>query len=371
MSPEVESTFFALLRAGLWEKDIQVGSISLPTYESLTRLALEQCVMGLIAAGLEHVQDVKVPDKVLSYYHTRLAKMEDGNQMMNFFINLLEEQMRDADISAVLLKGQGLAQCYERPLWRVVGDIDFLLYADNYEKAKLLITPMATKCEKERVLDKHYGVYIKPWNIELHGTLHAGLSPSIDRLLDSIQNRIFAEKRFRLWQNEDVAIKLPCADDDVIYVFAHILQHFYRGGVGLKQVCDWCRLLWFYRDEIDINLLHSRLRSMRLESEWRAFAAFAVEYLGMPQDAMPLYDNNLSWKKKAGRIKTFLLKVGNFGQKRLPGQKDKAYIVRKILSFGQRIGDLYRHAFIFPLDSVRFLPAIVFNSLRSAAHGEG
>jgi len=46
------------------------------------------------------------------------------------------------------------------------------------------------------------------------------------------------------------------------------------------------------------------------------------------------------------------------------------YVVRKAVSFGQRVGDVFRHAAIFPLDSFRFLPAIVFNGLRSAARGE-
>ena len=60
------------------------------------------------------------------------------------------------------------------------------------------------------------------------------------------------------------------------------LQHFFVGGVGLRQICDWCRLLWTYRERIDRDLLLRRLQEMWIVSEWKAFGAFAVEYLGLP-----------------------------------------------------------------------------------------
>lgn len=38
-----------------------------------------------------------------------------------------------------------------------------------------------------------------------------------------------------------------------------------------------------------MGLLEARLNEMGLVSVWKAFGAFAVEYLGMPGEAMPLY----------------------------------------------------------------------------------
>ena len=47
--------------------------------------------------------------------------LEQRNQAMNYFIGVLTDKIKEADIGAVLMKGQGVAQCYERPLWRVAG----------------------------------------------------------------------------------------------------------------------------------------------------------------------------------------------------------------------------------------------------------
>ena len=86
----------------------------------------------------------------------------------------------------------------------------------------------------------------------------------------------------REWKNDGADVPLPSPDNDVIIVFTHFLQHFFVGGVGLRQICDWCRLLWTYRSEIDAAKLEGRLREMGIVSEWKAFGAFAVEYLGLP-----------------------------------------------------------------------------------------
>ncbi len=105
---------------------------------------------------------------------------------------------------------------------------------------------------------------------------------------------------------------------------------------------------------------------MGLMSEWRAFGAFAVEYLGMPAEAMPLYDGGGRWKRKAEKILRFVMSVGNFGHNRdMSYYRKYPYVVRKVVSFGQRVGDVFRHVAIFPLDSFRFLPSILFNGLRS------
>lgn len=45
-------------------------------------------------------------------------------------------------------------------------------------------------------------------------------------------------------------------------------------------------------------------------------------------------------------------------------------VVKKALSVFWRIGDLINHARIFPLDSLRFFPRIMWNGVVSAVNGE-
>ena len=121
----------------------------------------------------------------------------------------------------------------------------------------------------------------------------------------------------RVWKNGETDVFLPAPDEDVFFVFTHFIKHFYKEGMNLRQICDWCRLLWTYRDSLNHGLLEKRIRKAGLTSEWKAFAALAVNYLGMPIDAVPLLDvrclkEDGRWKRKADKICTFILEVGNF-----------------------------------------------------------
>lgn len=92
----------------------------------------------------------------------------------------------------------------------------------------------------------------------------------------------------------------------------------------------------------------------------------------MPTDAMPLYSPAKKWPRKARRIQEFVMRVGNFGHNRDNYNNGKyPFIIRKCISFSRRIVDVINHAMIFPIDSLRFFPNMVFNGIRLAAKGVG
>lgn len=367
---EDRDAFLALVRAGLWGKEVRLSQYGAVNYKEVLRVAEEQSVLGLVAAGFEKLTDFSLPltDKLTLVGKCQM--IEQRNVAMNQFVGGLVEKMRKADIYAVLVKGQGIAQCYERPLWRACGDVDFLLSEDNYEKAKRLLLPISHTSGKEFEYNKHQSLTIDSYTIELHGNLRCGLSTRMDAVIDEVQRDVFFGGNVRSWENGKTYIFLPGIDCDVVFVFTHFLKLFYKGGLGLRQICDWCRLLWIFRDEIDVALLESRLREMRLMSEWKAFAAFAVDRLGMPIEAMPLYDSSNRWKSKTKQIEAFVIASGNFGHNRETNHSERSYVSKKTHSMRMRINDSFHHARIFPLDSLRFMPTIMFQGLMSAARGE-
>lgn len=367
-------TFFALVRAGLWANlesaDILDQGLTEPVdWDKIYQLAEEQSVLGVVLAGLEHSY-VKPPQKLLLQWIGEVQMLEQQNLAMNSYINTLNKKLAEAGISSVLLKGQGVGQCYERPLWRACGDIDLLLDAKGYDNAKRLLFPLAENVEKEFSYFKHVGMTLDGWEVELHGTFQSRLSKRIDNEIDRIQEEVFKDNGTRVWHNGKDDVLLPNPDADVIFIFTHILHHYFFEGIGLRQFCDWCRLLWAYRSELDLGLLESRLRKMGLMTEWKAFSAFVVDYLGMPADAMPLYSDDARWKKKAERIRAFVMEVGNFGHKQRRNFDGMAYLVRKFISFWGRLSDILRHFMVFPKDSIVFFGGVIRSGMYAAVRGE-
>ena len=362
--------FLELVRAGLWEREARLLQYNDICYSAIMLLAEEQSIVGLVAAGLEHVVDTSYPKENVLQFVGQALQLEQRNLAMNQFIAMLIEKMRTAGIYTLLLKGQGGAQCYERPLWRACGDVDLFLSDDNYDKAKKFLTSLATCVQGEYVREKHLGMTIDSWEVELHGRLYCGLSSQIEKELDRVYQDAFLCGNVRSWNIDNVQVFLLSPENDAFYVFTHILQHFYKEGVGLRQVCDWCRLLWAYKDSLDRGLLELRIRRAGLMSEWKSFGAFAVELLGMPAEAMPFYSDCNCWKRKAKRISNFILNVGNMGHNRESNYRNYRYLWRKSFSAFRRMGDLFDHTMIFPLDTLRFAPYIIFNGVRSAIRGE-
>lgn len=365
MKKSVEVTL-AFIRAGLWETEVRLLPFGEIDYQQVYRFAQEQAVLGLVASGLEHVVDVKVPKEDALCFVGDALQLEQRNIAMNYFIGVLMDKMKTAGIYALLVKGQGIAQCYEKPLWRACGDVDLLLNEDNYEKAKSFLVPLAASVDTEEEGPLHQAMIIDPWEVELHGTLHSGLYPKFDRVLDDVQKTVFEERRVRVWQNGATDVILPAVDEDIIFVFAHILQHFFKGGIGLRQICDWCRLLWTYKASIDRDLLMGRLNSMGLFTEWKAFAFLGVNALGMPEDAMPFYSSSIKWHHKAEKILDFIIETGNFGHNRDNSYYEKKTLIgKKIYSFWRHTSDSIKHFFIFPLDSLRIWWNMVKTGLRA------
>ena len=353
--------FLALVKAGLWEKDASLLPYGDIDYKEVYRLAQEQAVVGLVAAGLDHVIDIKIPKEEKLQFVGMTLQLEQRNIILNAAIARLIEDLRDQSIYALLVKGQGIAQCYEKPLWRASGDIDLLLDDCGFIKAKEYFDKLvggekvvSHKNQKKKHIDYYYESDV----VEIHGTLHSCLSTRIDRSIDEVQSKVFSKGDVRSWDNNGTDVFIPSPDNDVVFVFTHILQHLFKGGIGLRQICDWCRLLWTYRESLDYGLLESRIKQMGLMTEWKAFAYLSVNTLGMPKDAMPFYSSK--YNRKADKLLTFILDVGNFGH-----NKDYSYFtkqpvyLRKATTLCRQISDSAKLFVIFPMDSMVFLGSFI------------
>ena len=359
------------MKAGLWETNVRLLPFGEIDFAAVQRLAEEQSVVGLVAAGLGLVSDIKVEKKHVIQFIGQTFHLEQRNQAMNRFIGGLVDEMRKDSIYALLIKGQGIAQCYERPLWRASGDVDFYLSKVNFEKAKLFFKPKVESFDPDNDTAQHINMHYDQWVVEIHGDQHGSLSPRINKVQDEIQKSLFYDGNVRSSIIGDTTVFLPSPDNDVLIVFTHFVNHFYKGGLGVRQICDWCRLLWTYKGSFNLALLEDRLQRMGLASVWMAFAAFAVDYLGMPKEVMPLYSEQGCWKRKARRICSFIMKVGNFGRNR-----DSSYygkypkLICKLISMCRRFSDTIRHARIFPIESLRFLPCEVYYGIKATIRGE-
>ena len=363
------------MASGLWERPCcSEGDSGISAtkdnvdWDAVFALARNQAISGLLAAGLESlhnaagsIAEISVEQKKALARH--IASVERLNTRMDGFLEKLYAYLLKEGLTPVLLKGQGLAQCYQKPLHRESGDIDLLFNGDEYNRAKKLLAPRAQKVYAEDTQDRHLLMVINGLLLELHGSLHTHLTAKTDAVLDSVQEEMYRDHLFRTCTLKsapsvpsgvsvgEVAteILLPEPTRDVLYVFCHILQHLFNLGIGLKQVCDLARLLYSYRENLDVPYLESRLREMGYLRNWKVLAAFLKEYLGTSPEYIPFYDSSRCYMRKARRLLEYILYTGNMGKNRdVSYRKNSPYLVRKMKSMGMILKNAVRLGRIFP-----------------------
>ena len=361
-----QQAFFELLRAGLWSDgnpDIRIDGTT--DWQEVYRLATKQSVLGLVLDGLEQYKNLNVNldvnQKLLLQWIGEGQQIEQRNKAMNGFIADLIDRLRKEDVYGLLVKGQGVAQCYEKPLWRCAGDIDLLLSDENYKKAKITLLPIANDIANEDKATMHQALVINGFDVELHGKMPFLISKRVDEGIDKVLEDLFYRGNVRSWNCNGIQVFLPSLDNDVILVFTHFLHHFFIEGVGLRQICDWCRLL--YKDTLDYGLLESRIQEMGLMSEWKVFASLAVETLGMPVESMPFYD--VRFKDKGEKVLRRVLKSGNFGHNNdLSYRARYSGITYKIVAAWRRMRDFVSLVPVFPVDAPKFFFTYLFNKAK-------
>jgi len=184
----------------------------------------------------------------------------------------------------------------------------------------------------------------------------------VNKGIDAAQDDCFHGGNVRSWNNDGTTVFLPSPDNDVVFVFTHILEHFFIEGVGLRHICDWCRLLWTYKDSLNYGLLESRIRKMDLMRVWKAFGAMVVDELGMPKGVMPMYDSRYS--DKGERVLERILKSGNMGHNKDLSYRAKYFgLTYNLVALWRRVKDFAVFTMIFPVDAPKFFVQYVFRKI--------
>lgn len=334
-----QTVFLELVKAGLWGNgNPDIGIDGTTDWQEVYRLVAEQSVLGLFLDGLEH-SGVKPPKLLLLQWIGEVQMIEQRNKAMNAFVSETIDTLREQDIYALLVKGQGIAQCYEKPLRRPSGDIDLFLSKDNYGKAVSFFKNRYSNYKDGGRYSQEYAFYTDQWMIEVHGSLRTGLSARVDKVVDASQQSVFVGENVRSWDNNGTLVFLPAPTEDVFLVFTHFIKHFYKEGMSLRQVCDWCRLLWTYRESLNYGKLELWINKAGLMKEWKAFYNLANRYLGMPDLDSRLMVHDSRFDKKAEKLVEFIL--GGYS--------------------GNKINDTLQIAKIFPWKALRYSPSIFLN----------
>jgi hypothetical protein len=279
--------FFALLRAGLWnrEPDDECFPLSPEIWKQVYKLAHQQAVQGVVYDGVIHLPNHYFPPKdLLLKWVVSVDAIENRNKRMNQDAGVLYAFFKKNHITLFLMKGQGLAFCYDNPLHRVCGDMDWSFpEKKHFDLANRLIKERGIEVEMQPGFSTCY-----TWRgflIEHHRRLLDISNPFSYGYLRRIQQK---EYNHSIYLNVN-GQRIPTPSPVLTYlsVNTHIMRHLLAFGITVRQLCDSARVCYAYHDRIEGKALKAIYDKLGIYNWIQRLNQLSVTYLGMPEEYLP------------------------------------------------------------------------------------
>ena len=337
----MENYLFELLRSELWGTELSFSQLSHTEFEELMEMAGEQTVTGLVGDCLIK-NNIKLEREDALGLYAKMKAIEKANARVNenlvSFVNFMERK----GIDYIIVKGQVAGSFYPNPDARMSGDVDLYFVGENYEKIKSLVEQRLGKQLSKLSDGKHVEFEVNGVIFELHDKLSRLATRKHQAYWDQMIDNAILEGTDTVMINGK-EIKTLSATYNAMYIFVHLFYHMTASGVGLRQLCDWARVLHNLNDNVNDNenLLNTKaqrdkdfndnrtpslnregwggssisgpLKELGYLKAYKAMGAFLVEYLGLPEEHCPcvLTEQDRKWVET---IKKNILKRGNFGR---------------------------------------------------------
>lgn len=357
----VQKQFLELLRAGLWggcpDVTLFQGEVN---WKAIFKIAREQAVQVLVADGLEALPEHLAPKKETIYkVAIRRTTNSLAYKVQKSLINRITTLFNEEGIPSILLKGQGVAQNYQKPESRMCGDIDIYVGMDNFHKAcEILRREGAEELIHQDEHEFHIAFDLDDKTIEVHKKSDVirgrKLNDSLQKWTTIHLDAKLADGTLPKWNNDGTLINIPDPTYNAFYIIHHAVRHMLGEGIGLRHVCDWMIFLHTHQDQIDTEELKAKLAEYKMATAWGQFGALATKYLGFPEEHLLVPPINQN-ESKAELLLQHIFSTGNFGQysKEKPDIKSR-YLKRKWHNFCFQMSRLFKLYRILPDYTLNF-----------------
>ncbi len=351
------SSFFTLLRSGLWEREIDEPSdfpLTESEWNTVYQMAIHQTVVGVVYRGILQLPDhLLPPDGVLIRWVAHMDAIERRNRRMNAVVNELCGVFSDKGIRAVLQKGQGIASLYVSPLMRECGDIDlYFPSAQERRQADEWVKQQGIKLNKGADGSVHYEW--KGVTVEHHRRLFDLYNPFIQGYLGKLE-RQYGFDQTEVPPGSHVSLTVASPQLNLLMLNAHILKHALGLGVGLRQLCDIARAYHAWHDQVNQSELTAMYAKAGIAKWSQLLHRVLVDYLGLPASCQLDPPRALSPLP----LIRIILQGGNFGQAAIQRSQPQRHSQRKIStaqSFLQNAQFAFRYA---PWESVGIVSTLL------------
>lgn len=243
--------------------------------------------------------------------------------------------MKNAGVRCTILKGYASALYYPDPLMRSMGDVDFLVDTDDFEKAAKILADNGYK-PTGKSHDVHDVYFNEISRCEMHfqpsGIPEGKAGVKVRKYLSALLDDSVTAK------TELGEITVPSVYHHGLIILLHMCHHLTGDGLGLRHLCDWAVFLNSIGEADFLKMFEKTFKDIGLWKFAKTMTFICAEYLGL---------KGMSWAQDADRkladyILIDIIIGGNFGQKNI----DRSHESLLISSKNQKEKSMFRQFFV-------------------------
>ena len=283
---------------------------SIKDWDALFLFMQQQALLGVGFRGLERMKKagVDVPRNVVLKWYAMSEQIKQANQKANKACVEVSDFFRAQGFRSCILKGQGNTLYYPVPYIRTSGDIDIWLEG-GHDKIMNFVND-----KWPGMLERYHHVEVPAWNgvaVEIHFTPSYMHAPWMNKRMQQWLSGQ-AEEQFsnRVGLPDGAgSIYVPTLEFNLIYQLCHVLHHFLKEGIGLRQLVDYHFVLKNAYGKVDVKEIEKTLKHVGLYQIARAVMYIEHELLGLEEKYLIVPEN-----EKMGKFLIQEIMIsGNFG----------------------------------------------------------
>lgn len=297
-----ETTYFlSLISAFINRQEPQIERDL--NWEQVYNLSKIHSVSGIIYLMVKKLEKVYKPDTMLLDMMKKDFSITFINSVVqNNEAEIIIEELNNAKIPHVFLKGFVLKNFYPMKELRTMGDIDFLIKPEDREKTHSLMLDLGYE---EGNIEGQVWDYIKGIvRLEVHTQImYHNISNGIDYVS-------YFKNTWSHVRQKSKSYTYELTDEyHFLFLLVHMAKHFDYNGCGIRMIMDIAMYMIYFRDRLDWNYINVEIEKLDLVIFTKNILILCNLWFGVKcQEQLPsLYDSFYR------DLSHYILSAGTFG----------------------------------------------------------
>lgn len=234
-------------------------------WQAVILYAQEQGVLPLIGCALLHNPDVVCPDELREQLIGAVREESSQNLIRRIRVMQLLSQMKAAGLTAILLKGYAVADCYRYAECRNSTDVDILISVEQEPQVYAFLKKQGFQITPRGKADHHaVGLHQKLGKVEIHVQLYNELVRDV-WFQNVRKEALVIEPPVNISRNGELYQTLGYTDH-LIFLTLHMVKHFIRSGMNTRMMIDVAQFFTVYQEKIDAARYWSILKALHYDT---------------------------------------------------------------------------------------------------------